>query len=460
MSRRIQKPDGSYYQNYDDSEGFTTAASSVKIDLTQSVRVYSSGALVQSQITPSSTTVARSKAGEQVPMWRKLIASNNDATGFFSGNVLWLRPGGIQVGVNWNSWGESLKTDYVGPSNVGTVDTSLATADDADQLARIKFYNRLRDAMQDMSGGPFLGELGKTIRDIRRPAKALSDMADNFVRRETLRQIAERQRIAGYGPAAWNAGGKKPAKPLSKRAKKALKDSSKAAADAWLGFSFGALPLVNDIDGGARALASLAGRTDRRTVIGWGESEGSRSTYSDRVLGWQSGYVRPLYWAAHIEDTKQQVVIYRAGLKPQLALDTPLDHMIYLGGRFGLSPGELVSTAYELTPWSFLIDYFSTLGSLVNAAAVSTNDVAWWNKTVRTIVQRRVTGTINYAATLAGYPAKTVSGIAGDIYPSTSFSKTVLRSKISGVPLPRLEVRWKPSPMKLANIAALLRGFL
>lgn len=459
MSRRIQKPDGSYYQNFDDSEGFTSKSHAYDVDQSQSIIVYSGGAEVQKTLLPSTYPVSRSFTGEQVPHWRDLIAGGNDATGFMRGDVTWIRSGGVHATVNWNSWGETLKTDYVGPSNIGAVDTGIAMADDAEQLARLKFYKKLRDAMQDMSGGPFMGELGKTIREIRRPAKALSDLADDFVQREVLRQIAERQSKAGYGPALWY-GRKKPTRPVGKRARAALKDASARAADAWLGFSFGALPLASDIDGGARALASLVGRPAQRTVVGWGESEGSFSQVIETGMGWWSGYMRPLIWVANVDDVKQQVVVYRAGLKPQLALDTPLDHMIYLGGRFGLSPGELVSTAYELTPWTFLLDYFSTLGSLVNAAAVSTNEIAWINKTTRTISERRVTGHIDWIKTSANYPADSYRSGAGGISTSKSFSKDVERSKVSGVPLPRLEVRLKLNPMKLANIAALLRGLL
>jgi len=475
MSRRILKPDGTYFVDFDDDAGFTKTKTSMVVDLSQQVVTHDDGEVVETLTSPSSATVSTSKTGEAVPSYRKLIASNNDATGFFSATMNWIRPGfvsaaitgDVTVYVDGQPRNVRRLVQYTGPANHNMVGTSSLSPENADQQARVKFYAKLRRELQDMSGGPFLGELGKTLRDIRRPAKALSDLSEDFARKEALRQLAARQLAKGYGPAYWN-NPRKPKRPngiSSRQMERMVKDGIQRAGDAWLSYAFGALPLVNDIDGAAKAMASMVGTPLSRRVAAFGEDYQSSSESVDRSIFMSSSvYAKPLLYRLVYSDNDQAVVVYRAGLKSQCSFEdsSPLDQVIKLGGRFGLSPGELVSTAYELTPWSFLVDYFSSLGDLVNAAALSTSEIAWVNKTSRVIRERKTSGVIDFPYTTAQYNAGGWRNVAytGDINPSTSFSKSVVRSKISSVPLPRLEFRFTPTPMKLANIAALLGGLL
>lgn len=62
---------------------------------------------------------------------------------------------------------------------------------------------------------------------------------------------------------------------------------------------------------------------------------------------------------------------YTARLEPQIELSDLLAQQADVSFQKGLSgdPRQALVTLYELTPWSWLIDYFSNLGDLLNASA-------------------------------------------------------------------------------------------
>ena len=50
---------------------------------------------------------------------------------------------------------------------------------------------------------------------------------------------------------------------------------------------------------------------------------------------------------------------------------------------FGASWGDIIPTAWELIPYSFLVDYFTNIGDVLNSWSVRKGDIAWCNQTVR-----------------------------------------------------------------------------
>jgi hypothetical protein len=51
--------------------------------------------------------------------------------------------------------------------------------------------------------------------------------------------------------------------------------------------------------------------------------------------------------------------------------------------RLGLSPNNFVPTIYNLLPWTYMIDYFSNIGNIVNAVGFPTARIRWCNRTIR-----------------------------------------------------------------------------
>lgn len=409
------------------------------IDLTVSMSATEDGAPYQSLVLPSTLVLGSSRSGSSLPNWKALVASNLDATTAFTASRSRMSPGFGSATQRVTQWQPTVYViDYKFPNNHGVVGTNLPK-DDSDQLARIKFYKKLRRELYDAGALPFLGEFNKTMNMIRNPARALSELADSHLR--DLRNALEtgKGRPTGGGP-------KRRRTPLGK---KDLHELGKS----WLEFSFGAAPLIGDIQDGAKALASLHGQTRSKRITARAETAGQQTFEVERFIA-GSGIFRGLYYTATVNDLDVSQTIYRAGLKAECEVNGPVDALIKLGSRLGLAPGQLVSAAYELTPWSFLADYMSTLGDVVNAYAVSTADLAWINKTSRVETTRRVSSEINYAKTNALFSGKAAT--VGSISDSVSKASSVTRNSVASVPVPKLELRSNLSPMKLANIAGLL----
>lgn len=452
--RREYRP-GGYIEIDDVSHSRILRHQPTLVDLSNEMQLFEAGVLSQHYIETSSVKNTKYLVGESLPDWRDRISAGTDATTPLTAGMQWVEPGLVTATVSFSVAGTPYYTTYRGASTYGTFDTSLTLNDDPDQLARIKLWRKIRNHYEKMAGGPFLGELGKTLRDIRRPAKALSDLTDDWLRSNALRNLAAAQKAAGYEPDSWN--GKKRRRPSGSKIARGLAHRS---ADAWLTYAFSARPLVADITGAAEALASLVETPLQRTIVAKGEAEGSHSFVVERSMN-GSGAILPLIWQSSIEDRTVKQVIYRAHIIARAAYDGPLDQIIDMGRKFGLSPGNLIATGYELIPWTFLWDYFNTLGDVVNAQAVSIPGLNWMNRSTRTLYERKVGGYLDVDKTRTAYAARNwpVYGVVGDVYRCRNFGKSVVReSVLPSWSMPRLEFRTRLSPMKLTNIAALLAG--
>jgi cell division protein FtsL len=73
--------------------------------------------------------------------------------------------------------------------------------------------------------------------------------------------------------------------------------------------------------------------------------------------------------------------MYRLGFKQDVLAPTgSLERLVELSG---ISLDRIVPTLWELTPYSFLADYFVNLGDILSAAVQSTVGVVWTNHTDR-----------------------------------------------------------------------------
>jgi hypothetical protein len=115
---------------------------------------------------------------------------------------------------------------------------------------------------------------------------------------------------------------------------------------------------------------------------------------------------------------------------------------------------DFIPTLWELMPWSFLIDYFSNVGKCLNTRAfsqlVTTN---WMCQSVKTIQNTKVRN--------AFYVDYNTGQSVNSGGPSASF-ETVLftRRRLSGIPIPSMQMDSSVSTAQGLNIAALLNGRL
>jgi len=159
----------------------------------------------------------------------------------------------------------------------------------------------------------------------------------------------------------------------------------KVLADTWLEFSFGWTPLLSDIGSAANTIARFKAEADglihrKSRAIGKGESQAAAvyatATYQN---GPDLGFT-PLIGSRRSVGTKS--VRYIAYLDYTTAVNTGSAGR--LAELSGFTLAEFIPTAWELIPWSFLVDYFSNVGDVLEAFATPTSNVIGINKTVRT----------------------------------------------------------------------------
>lgn len=216
----------------------------------------------------------------------------------------------------------------------------------ADNDARMKFFKDAKRAQNTFQGLTALGELRETLHMLRRPAQALRRGLDDYL------------------------------KNAAKRSRRAKKSSlNRIVAETWLEHVFGWSPLISDVRSAGKALndrlnrfagnyARISGHGTQETFIqtapfGRSVGGGLRFGYRTHVLN-----VVQVRWYGQIRSV----------------CENPLEADMRL---FGVSWGDIIPTAWELIPYSFLADYFTNVGDVISAWSVRKQDIAWCARTER-----------------------------------------------------------------------------
>jgi hypothetical protein len=296
----------------------------------------------------------------------------------------------------------------------------------ADNLARANFYKRLREVSIQMSGGTFLGELRETLRMLRRPAAALYSSADGYL------------------------------SALNKRKRGSPKHWAKSIGGLWLEHSFGWMPLVNDINDAIKAYErAISEQLNRKKII----SAGAKMKY-DRSsalgpLGLGSGeYLIQLTCRCDVDARlyEEHTVRYKGAVRAQVET-TRWDNF----KLFGFTTEDIIPTAWELLPWSFLADYFTNIGDILTSVTTSTSDVAYVNRSIITKTEHFARYRLNPARTAniesAGRTVLLSSGRDAEVLLTR---KDVTRSAGTGIQPPTFQMSLGLSDKQLMNVAALL----
>ena len=365
------------------------------------------------------------RIGQTVPGYKQLIKAERDATSYY------FRRGSRitkDVPVRGESYVES-QTQYgllfsgvtlVGsmgysnafwPDDYSDLDAIGFTIPAVDALAYSKMVSKARDLITPLQGGVFLGQLGKTLEQIRHPAKTLRQGVRDFVLH------------------------------AKKRAKKESRHSfKKVLADTWLETQYGWRPLLSDIRGANDALKDLAARPslEMKVVRGvadqvtpLGSTTGDYDVFGQSIVG------------VSITSKVTFSVMYRAGI----ALQSP-STLTMNATTLGFDPSNFVPTVWELVPWSFLIDYFTNIGEVLNAWTFPEGRFRWINKTARDVIKRN---NISYLV---------VRGADLRFYSPGSFEsewRFIERFPVTSPPTARfaLKTHW-PTSIKWLDIAGLI----
>ncbi len=316
-------------------------------------------------------------SGVKVDGWRKKIKAGSNATGPYSTDryeVMHASPLGGSATVLYTnnpptftygtypfSW-----SGYLSDLSEGDFAHIGSVSSDAEAQALKRMYDKIRSESYGANGLLFLGELRETIHLIRHPLSTLQDETKKYLsalksaRRDVQKRVVRRKSDTD--------------RFFVKRRLDAVKN---AVSGTWLEFQFGALPLIHDIaDIASTAIDHIYGRDDKIRL---------RAKSTDTVTQYASSSVGYIWYSLESYSTVNRSTVagvqYVVGMKKSLT--APTSRLERLSKEFGFQIQNFAPTAYELFPYSFLLDYFTNTGNILEAACTDTSSVAWICRTER-----------------------------------------------------------------------------
>jgi len=238
----------------------------------------------------------------------------------------------------------------------------------ADDLALENFYQKMRAAQSSFQGGVFLAELKEAIHGIRHPAEAVSKFLQGHILHLSKRRTALKSAIRSKSKSTVKSltGGSSMSYPTA---------LSQMIAKSWLEAQYHWIPLVSDMQSAGESLAAFGERSHPTKRV--------RATGTDAVLGDDSEvhvttYAPFGYKYKRTAEHRFDVRYYGA-----VKIQTPdVGNVFHATAQaFGLNMSNFIPTLYNAIPFTFVLDYFSNLGGLVDAMSFPTSSIAWAART-------------------------------------------------------------------------------
>lgn len=256
--------------------------------------------------------------------------------------------------------------DLIAPSDFGAFNLPIDFLMEARvrNRALAAYYNHCWSALRSLQGGVLLGEIREALSMIRNPAKAFRKGLNDYSA-EVNKRLRRRS----------------PGRPVNNRA--STNSANRIASDTWLEYSFGWSPLLSDVKSGAQAIRRLSSKPhEYRKVSAQAEEEYPVVPSS------------PLY-----QRNIAQFTVYRYSIRRKsgyscwiigevkCSVSSPLTMSSEV---LGFTPNDFVPTVWELIPYSFLVDYFSNIGDVINAWSFPKGSLSWHNRSTRRFTEREI----------------------------------------------------------------------
>lgn len=347
------------------------------------VRVYSYKYFVQvnkngySQTAESSARreILSTFTGVQNPSWWLQVRYGRNATTAASGTKEQLLGDPFLASMTYVSGtqtvdrlvqGDPHLVDILPPPALG--DAPLLHASVANAVLS-RFLQKCLAEQRKLQGLVVLGELRKTIQLIRNPLKALEKATHEYV--DAVRGRARR---------------------LSPRL------IPRMITEEYLSYTYGVKPLFYDIKGAYDLCIRLRDLPELVRV---------RAVAQDEQLVTHT-VSSPSYYS--IPSHQENVRIVRAlgkivgAVKVQSVGPAPP-----LMEGLGFQMRDFIPSVYELIPYSFLVDYFTNVGDIINCFSFCQSDLAWHSRTIRTSCDSIVSLSPKRPETVFGVPVTAYS---------------------------------------------------
>lgn len=232
-------------------------------------------------------------------------------------------------------------------------DTTVASINvsSSNNYALANLNSAVADLHTSFQGGTFIAELRETLRMLTSPAKSFRTSLDGYLNQ--VRKHPKRMKIPHIHDML---------------------------SDTWLEYSFGVKPLLNDVNDAIAHFNTLgkANIFPGYTIKGKGTDETVLSSAPQRV---GSGFP---YIAGTRYVTSRSRVSYTAGYRMADNMSTFAKFQ-----KLGVSPVDWIPTIWEIIPYSFLVDYFTNIGDIVQSVANVTSTPRWIIKTTTRTIERK-----------------------------------------------------------------------
>jgi hypothetical protein len=390
------------------------------------------GPFDQSQTT-SQFSWSNTKFGSQNPHWRAQIQAHQSATTPFSGvmsEMIGPSEGYARRKIALSSSSTKLWDEYVYSGVLGfpvtPTDPASLSSSTADSEALVEFYESVRDANRSFQGGQFLGELAETLHLIKNPVLSFRRGLDAYYR--TVRNRSNR-----YRP------------PRRRTPRQRLVDRTRIVQDTWLEYSFGWKPLLFDAQDAYETLTRKSrafADGDLITVFGHSEQRSvSVSTVLNNGTNTSWSYDRRF---ENVVSVRYKGQVWGRPFRSSLG-----DARLW---GVDLTAENLLPTAWELIPYSFLVDYFTNVGDVFSSFSTCTSNLAW---KVRTIKAECDCSTVNFRLQPFSDPSRVISESISGSY-IRYVRKSVSRSDPS-LGTPGIIFKLPGSNTKWLNIGGLAR---
>lgn len=377
-----------------------------------------------------------SREGESVPGYKKKIAAIESATSYYFRKDTAVDLGYFKAHVAWKKSGTVVYEDLYDEVGLNQLpsQTPVSTSK-AYNTALGNFLANANEVVSPFKGMIFLGQLGETLKMLRRPASALRDGFSAYLKR------AHRIRDRVGPPPIRNPRG-------IPRWRRKAKAANKVLANSWLEYCYGWSPLMADIESACNAYSTFESKVDTLRVYGKGEDRENGSTSTITT-----------YRANFFKDTLTTVSYSRSKsvLKGVVRCDyrgievTAADEVIRLSG-FRLE--EFIPTIWELIPYSFVVDYFTNIGTILNGIHALAMNFAWLSHSIKSENIRESNQRLDEAYVRSAL-STAYAGVSQSSRPSKVITTFYTRSA-PALSVPSLQLELPSSNWSWSGLAALL----